>query len=205
MSVVTVEHDKPLLPVFGDWTVDDLDTLPNDGLRYELFDGVLVVSPAPVRVHQRVVVRLSALLHSVCPPDLEVLVAPIDFRPTRRRSFQPDVLITWRDDEDDKWLKRLVLAVEVLSPSSRSIDLLLKREKYGQSGVEHYWIVDPDEPSIVAFELRGEAYEQVAAAKGDEVVELTAPYPVRICPADLVDGTTRPDADGTTGPDAAAD
>jgi Uma2 family endonuclease len=196
MSVVTVEHDKPpMLPMFGDWTVDDLDTLPDDGLRYELFDGVLVVSPAPARTHQRVVVELSYLLRHACPLDLEVLVAPLDFRPTRRRSFQPDVLVTRRDSIGEKWLEKpLVLAVEVLSPNSRSVDLLLKREKYGQSGVAHYWVVDPDEPCITVFRLRGEAYEEVAAAKGDETVELAEPYPVRICPADLVNGTASPDA-----------
>ncbi len=52
MSVVTV------MPREGDWTVDDIDLLPDDGLQYELIDGILVVSPAPVPRHQRVVVRL---------------------------------------------------------------------------------------------------------------------------------------------------
>src|SRR5258708_20924551 len=117
MSAVTVEHDKPpLLPMFGDWTVDDLDTLPDDGLRYELFDGVLVVSPAPVPIHQRVVVELSFLLRHACPDHLEVFVAPLDFRPTRRRSFQPDVLIARRASVGQKCLEKpLGLAVEVPS------------------------------------------------------------------------------------------
>jgi Uma2 family endonuclease len=195
MSVVTVGDERDLRPDGAEWTVDDLANLPDNGMRYELFDGVLFVSPAPIPIHQRVVTELCYLLRHLCPPDLEVFVAPLDYQPTRRRSFQPDVLIARQNSVGEKCLEKpLVLAVEVLSPSSRSIDLLLKREKYGQSGVEHYWIVDPDEPSIVAFELRGEVYEQVAAAKGDEVAELTAPYPVRVRPSDLVNGTTRPDA-----------
>src|SRR5687767_7526505 len=89
-------------PEPGGWTTEDLDQLPDDGLRYELYDGVLLVSPAPILLHQRVVVRLVTLLDPICPPDLEVFVAPTDYRPTARRSFQPDVLIARCDDRGPK-------------------------------------------------------------------------------------------------------
>ncbi len=90
MSVVTV------MPREGDWTVDDIDLLPDDGLQYELIDGILVVSPAPVPRHQRVVVRLLVQLDLACPPELEVLVSPIDFRPDKTTSVQPDVVVVRR-------------------------------------------------------------------------------------------------------------
>ena len=99
----------------GDWTVDDLRDLPDDGLQYELADGVLLVSPSPRPAHQRAVVRLLLLLQASCPPHLEVFVAPLDFQPTRRRSLQPDVLVVRRDEIGELALeRRLELAVEVL-------------------------------------------------------------------------------------------
>ncbi len=68
-----------LMRTTDDWTVDDLARLPDDGLRYELVDGVLLVSPAPRPLHQRAVLELALLLREACPEDLEVFVAPLDF------------------------------------------------------------------------------------------------------------------------------
>ena len=87
-----------VMPRDHEWTVDDLARAPDDGLRYELVDGVLLVSAAPSTVHQIVLVELLALLREACPPDARTLVAPTDYQPTRRRSLQPDVLVAWRRD-----------------------------------------------------------------------------------------------------------
>jgi Uma2 family endonuclease len=84
--------------------------------------------------------------------------------------------------------KPLVLAVEVLSPSTRSVDMVLKRSLYEESGVESYWLVDPDEPSILALELQDGRYVEVANAHGPKAVEIERPYPVRLRPSDLVNG-----------------
>src|SRR5256885_10543297 len=113
--------NKPEWMLKPEWTVDDLDALPDEGLQVELFDGVLVVSPAPVPAHQRAVGGLFVLLRGACPPELEVFVAPLDFRPNLKRSFQPDVLVARRDRVGPKNLVRPpVLAVEVLSPSTET-------------------------------------------------------------------------------------
>ncbi|HEU0103295.1 MAG TPA: Uma2 family endonuclease [Mycobacteriales bacterium] len=107
-----------LLPRSGDWTVADLADLPEDGLRYELVDGTLLVSPAPAKPHQRSVGRLYLLLSAACPRELEVFLAPTDYQPTDRRSFQPDLLVVRRDDPGEGAVTTpLALAVEVLSPS----------------------------------------------------------------------------------------
>ena len=127
MSVMPRDHE---------WTVSDLAHTPDDGLRYELVDGVLLVSPAPSNRHQIVVGELFALLRSACPPHVRVMLAPTDYQPTRRRSLQPDLLVARRSDVgDDPIGAPLVLAVEVLSPSTRSVDLLLKHGIYAESGV----------------------------------------------------------------------
>ena len=150
-----------------EWTVDDLDRLPDDGLQYELLDGILLVSPAPMLRHQRAAARLHLLLAPACPDDLEVYFAPVDWRPDLRTSLQPDLLVVRREDLEERNLTRpLVLAVEVLSPSSRRKDAVLKRSKYQDSGIGHYWIVDPAGPSILALELVDGTYRTVGEATG---------------------------------------
>ncbi len=175
----------PVMPRVGDWTVDDLLDLPDDGLQYELADGVLLVTPAPRPKHQRAVLRLAVLLESLVPDDLEVFVAPLDFQPTRHRSLQPDVLVVRRDQVGEENITTgLLLAVEVLSPATRSKDLLLKRGLYEDSGIPSYWVVDPDGPSVLVLELENGVYVEKARATGP--VDLEAPFPVRIDPAALL-------------------
>ena len=181
MSAVTV------MPRDRDWTVDDLDALPDDGLRRELVDGVLLVSAAPVPRHQRAVGELFFLLRSARTEDTDVFVGRLDFRPTGRRSLQPDLLVVRRDDVGEKHVSALLLAVEVLSPGTRSVDLLLKHGVYAESGVASYWVVDPSEPSITVLELDGAGeYRTTARAVGEEPVTVQHPFPVTVVPARLV-------------------
>jgi len=143
MSVMPRQSDE--------WTVDDL--LPDDGLQYELLDGLLLVSPAPTRRHQRAAARLFAMLQQSCPPDMEVLFAPLDWRPDTSTSLQPDVLVLGNRNLESTAADSMILAVEVLSPSTRRKDTILKRSKYEDEGVASYWIVDPKAPSITAWNM----------------------------------------------------
>ena len=179
MSVMPRDHE---------WTVADLAQTPDDGLRYELVDGVLLVSPAPTNRHQIAVGELHLLLRAACPPDVRVMLAPTDDQPTDRRSLQPDLLVARRADVgDDPIRSPLLLAVEVLSPSTRSVDLLLKHGVYAESGVAAYWVVDPAVPSVQAWRLEDGAYVEVGAAEGAQALELVEPFPVRVVPQDLLD------------------
>lgn len=172
-----------------DWTVDDLKALPDDGLRYELLDGLLLVSPAPRPRHQDAVREMAFLLHAAKPDHLKVYFAPIDWQPDRRTSFQPDLLVVRREDVGPENItKPLLLAVEVLSPSTRRKDQLLKFSKYADCGVASYWIVDPDEPSIVAYDLADRSYVEVGRATGGESLTLRTPYEVTVVPNSLVSG-----------------
>lgn len=186
------ESAHPVMPRESrDWTVDDLDRIPDDGLQYELLDGILLVSPAPVPLHQRAIGRMFLLLERACPADMEAFVAPLDWRPDRRTSLQPDLLVVRKDLIGEKNVQdRLELAVEVLSPSSRRKDLVLKHSKYADSGVASYWVVDPapkgGEPTIAAWDLIDGAYVPVGSAAGRESVTLDRPYEVTVTPADLV-------------------
>ena len=168
------------------WTVDDLDLLPDDGLQYELLDGLLLVSPAPTRRHQRATLELATLLRTHCPSTMEVLVAPLDWRPDNRTSLQPDVLVLADRDLDSAAADSMILAVEVLSPSTRRKDAVYKRSKYEDAGVPHYWIMDPETPSIIALELVDGRYVTAGEATGDQQITLDKPFRVRIVPAALI-------------------
>jgi len=130
------------------WTVDKVHELPDDGNRYEVIDGVLLVSPAPSLTHQRAVLELGALLMPyVRSVGLEVLVAPVGVTWSATTEVQPDVLalplLHGRLAERFEDVGVLALAVEVLSPSTMRTDRFVKRREYQRRGVPEYWIVDP--------------------------------------------------------------
>ncbi len=132
------------------WTAAAVRNLPDDGLRYELVDGELVVTPAPSWSHQRVAV---ALLHRIHPWLAGtgvgiILFSPADIALGEDEILQPDLFVTPLDAQAPirSWtdVTRLLLAVEILSPSTARYDRLLKRRRYQRAGVPEYWIVDPD-------------------------------------------------------------
>jgi Uma2 family endonuclease len=133
-------------------------------------------------------VNLLVALHAACPPGLRVLSAPLDVILAEDTGVQPDLLVAPRADFTEKNLPGPpLLAVEVLSPSTRSIDLLLKRERYERAGVPSYWVVDPVEPSLTAWELRDGSYEQVVQVVGTQSWTPTTPYSLTIVPSRLLD------------------
>jgi Uma2 family endonuclease len=177
-----------LLPQSRPLTRADLDAMPDDGHRYELIDGALIVTPAPGRRHQTVVGELHVLLHAACPPDLQVLLAPFDVALAMDTVVQPDLLVARRSDLTDRDLPAApLLAVEVLSPSTRHIDLSLKRARYEVAGVSSYWVVDPLAPSLTAWELVNGEYVEQAHVVGEEVFSADTPVKVGFTAAALID------------------
>lgn len=170
----------------------DLDAMPDDGRRREIIDGVLIVTATPARSHQRAVGRLARLLDDACTPEFEVIIAPFSVGLAEDTEMQPDVLVARRTDLTDRDLPAApALAAEVLSPSTRLIDLNHKRERYERAGTAAYWVVDPvgrpAEARLIAWELGPDKkYEQVADVSGDDRYDAELPYPVSVVPADLV-------------------
>ena len=74
-----------------------------------------------------------------------------------------------------------LLAVEILSPSTRHIDMGSTWLRYATGGIEHYWVIDPDEPSITAWSLRGDTYLKVGHGPAGAEVALIAPWPSPSC------------------------
>ena len=186
MSVMTsvIPHGRP-------FTVDDLEAMPDDGNRYELIDGMLLVTPAPGWPHQEMGAELFFQLRLQHPPDVRVLPAPFAVRTAFDSEVQPDVFVARYVDMTDKNLPVApLLAVEVLSPSTRLKDRNLKKAFYERIGVASYWILDPAEPgALTAFELDDAGqYVQIAHVVGDEEFRAVRPFPVTVVPARLLDG-----------------
>jgi len=132
----------------GEWTVDMVHALPDDGNRYEVIEGELLVSPAPAWLHQGAVGRLYVLLLEYASRvGFHVLVAPAAVTWSSRTEVQPDVLavplVEGRLPARFEDVGVLTLAVEVLSPSTTRADRFVKRREYQKRGVPEYWIVDP--------------------------------------------------------------
>jgi Uma2 family endonuclease len=170
-----------------EYTVDELDAMPDDGNRRELIDGSLIVTPGPAPRHQIVLSRLFSLLAPAAPEGLLVLFAPLDVRLSEKTNLQPDLLAARRDDFTETNLPvPPELVVEVLSPSTRHIDLGLKKSAHEAYGTAHYWVMDPTAPSITAWVLVDGRYVESGHAEGDEPLVLERPFPVRIVPQELV-------------------
>jgi Uma2 family endonuclease len=171
-------------------TYGDLQRMPEDGHRREIIDGVLIVSPSPIPLHQLVVARIYERLAAAVPPGSVVLFAPVDWKLSDLTVVIPDVVVTRHDDLDGTFLVDTpTLVVEVLSPSTRLTDLGSKRMLYERSGVTDYWIVDPQVPRLTALRLDDGAYREAAVVDGAAELEATTPFPVRVRPADLIAAT----------------
>jgi Uma2 family endonuclease len=172
------------------FTVDDLDRMPDDGRRYELVDGVLIVSPAPQLPHQEVLGELVVQLRQSCPRGLAAVPGP-GVRMSVDTELIPDLVVIRQDQLAERWVTRPpLLAVEIQSPSTELFDLNTKKAVYERFSIASYWVVvpDADQPELIAFELRDGRYEQVAHVTGGRPFRAGLPFPVEIIPARLVAG-----------------
>jgi Uma2 family endonuclease len=188
MSVVTIAEAWP--EIGRPFTVDDLDRMPDDGRRYELVDGLLVVSPAPTNQHQYVLSELLFALRQVCPRGLATLLGP-GLMMSYSSELIPDLVVTHVANLAAAKLEvPPLLVAEVRSPSTAVFDLNSKKAVYERFGVQSYWIVVPDVdgPELIAFELRRGRYKQIAHVSGDEVFAAGRPFPVEVVPSRLVAG-----------------
>ncbi len=173
-----------------EFTVADLERTPDDGRRYEVIDGLLVVSPAPSVWHQEVTAELLCVLRHGCPPDMRALPG-LGVRMSLKTELIPDIVVaSFKDLTGPTLTAPPLLAVEVRSPSTALFDLNTKKAVYERFGVASYWIVVPeaDQPELLAFELREGVYEQVAHVTGGEPFRAERPFPVELVPSVLVAG-----------------
>jgi Uma2 family endonuclease len=136
-----------------DWTYSDYARLPDDGNRYEVIDGELLVTPSPSPAHQRILARLVLLLDPYVERwRIGVVIPEVDLLFRTGQYLRPDLLVVGEDaragitDRDVETAPSLV--VGILSPTSGAIDRVRKPARYGDFGVPEYWVVDPEEHRV---------------------------------------------------------
>jgi Uma2 family endonuclease len=146
-------------------TYDDLLEMPDDGQRYEIIGGELVVTPSPTANHQRVLFQLIRLIDAFVLEHGggELFFAPFDVQLGYHDIVEPDLVFIATEQgrvpgEHHKFEGSPVLVAEVISPSSRQTDRVKKMVLYSRAGVLEYWIANPEERTLVVNVLEGETY-----------------------------------------------
>jgi Uma2 family endonuclease len=172
----------------AEWTVDMLDALPDDGSRYEIIDGELFMTPSPAYPHQAVVGALFARLRAYLRPSplARAVISPSDIRkPDRDRNHvEPDIFaIRLRNGVVPPFpfgLSDLLLAVEVVSPSTGAYDYQTKRQLYLGNGVPEYWIVDPAAHTLTRFRSLSDPAELLTRRLAWHPEGMPAPFIVEL-------------------------
>lgn len=153
-------------------TYDDLVTMPDDGNRYEIINGALLVSPSPTRFHQRIVYVLTRLVGDFVDDHGlgEVYGGPVDVRLGAYTVLVPDLLFI-RTERLAIYEERLVegppdLVIEVASPSTRDRDNVEKMAAFAEAGVPEYWLPDPETRTFRMLVLRNGIYQDVQPVDG---------------------------------------
>jgi Uma2 family endonuclease len=166
------------------WTTDDLDRLTGCDRRHELIDGVIPLGPPPGPAHQRVVDLLGARLEAGCPPRYE-LKRGYEIRFSSRRSFLPDLQVVLADPGGRRgsWVppREVVVAIEVVAPTSLVMDRITKPAVYAAAGIPYYWRVETDggvEVCTYRLDPVDERYRDTGAFRA--VLDVAEPWPIRI-------------------------
>ncbi len=139
------------------YTYQDYLDLPDDGKRYEIIDGELIMSPAPYTIHQQVSANIIEELIPFVKKNKngKVLYSPIDVVRSKTNVFQPDILFVSKENLPIIQEKNINgapdLIIEILSAATGYYDLIEKKEIYEKFGVKEYWIVDPKKQWVEIF------------------------------------------------------
>ena len=157
-------------------TYHDYLRWPDDGRRYELYEGELYVIPTPLVPHQRALGKLMVLLARFVRRNQlgEVLHAPLDVVFAEATFVQPDILFISHQRRGIIGEQNISgapdLVVEILSPSTEERDRGIKSQLYCRYGVQEYWLVDPEERTVEVLALSPEGYQVLGQYSEDEVV-----------------------------------
>ena len=154
-------------------TYQDYCALPEDGMRYEILNGDLFMSPSPQTHHQRVVGRLFRILsdHVESRGLGEVFVAPFDVLLGEHDIVEPDLIFVAtanRTIVTEKHIRGAPdLLVEIVSSTRPDYDVRDKRAVYARCTVPWYWTVEPEHRRLTELRLVGGAYQLEAESVGE--------------------------------------
>jgi len=195
MSVATVEQGGP-------WTLDDWFEMNerSSGARYELINGGLLVSPAPSFSHQWACDRISRTLGDAAPSEFWcVSGVGVEFLDDGYvAALMPDVVAAYRRKPEPRTLRSdsIVIAVEVVSPSSKANDRHLKPSLYAGAGIPHYWRIEIDSfvrqrtdalPIVFAYVLKDGGYVLEQRVGAGNLLQISDPFEISFDPAILAD------------------
>lgn len=172
-------------PSAAPWTEADLETFPDNGNRYEIIEGRLIVTPPGTDKHGSLQLALGAAILAAAPPSGYVVLTECGIRvpggnliadvavlhPFSRRG------VTWRDARD------VALVVEIASPSSAQFDATDKPASYARAGIPSYWRVEQDATAHF-YELDGDEYKQIEVVGPGSEWTASAPFEVTLRPAE---------------------
>ncbi len=168
MSTAIVEKKK--------WTYDDYTWLDDD-TRYEIIEGELIMSPAPVTRHQRISRKLGYAFNEFVEKKRngEILFAPLDVVLSPHNVFQPDILFISNENKDILTEKNVQgapdLIVEILSPGTAVYDMGIKKDVYERVGVKELWILDPESDTALVYQNGKKGFEMTGQAKQKGVLK----------------------------------
>lgn len=172
------------------WTGEEYDGLPEDNVRRELIDGVLVVSPSPTNNHQTLAAELCVALARQAPRDLYRVTQNVEVKLGERVRFIPDVLVVhveaYQRARSQFLAHEVMVAVEIESPASRSMDRVVKPTRLAAAGVPYYWRIELGAtPTLFVSENSGNAHRLMGTFT--DKVELDAPFPIAFDLRELAD------------------
>lgn len=187
---MTLEKPRPLDLVLRSydeaWTYERWLTLPDDGNRYEIIDGVLYMTTAPRFFHQWIIRQICLLLiEQIDHQGLGFTAwSPIGLLRPGCDPVQPDILVIHAKDRDMIYAGRIhgvpALIVEVLSSGNTATDLHIKRSAYARAGVPEYWIVRPVERDVIQLTqadlVQGSYLKETIVSGNTELVAITLPF-----------------------------
>ncbi|HID87659.1 MAG TPA: Uma2 family endonuclease [Anaerolineae bacterium] len=157
-------------------TYRDYLTWPDDGRRYELYEGELYMVPSPPVTHQRISGNLEALLRQFVLENRlgEIFDAPLDVVLAEDTFVQPDILFVSHERRGIIGEQNISgapdLVIEILSPATEERDRGIKLQLYCRHGVRECWLVDPEERTVEVLALSPEGYQVLGGYSGDETV-----------------------------------
>ena len=175
--MTTAELTRPKAKAQRSWTYDQMVAeLPETNRPVELWNGEIVMSPAPHPRHQEIVLNFAQRLKEFVTGGKlgRVYISPVDVVLTQRRVVQPDVLFIAKHRLEivkDRVDGVPDLAMEVISETSWQRDRIEKKALYEQFGLPEYWIVDPDSETIEVFALSKGVYQLHSRAVGAQMAK----------------------------------
>jgi Uma2 family endonuclease len=168
-------------PRQGEWTYSDYAAL-DDGQRYEIVNGVLLMTPAPSWSHQEIVLEIASYLRTYLRKTGlgGAFVAPIDVELSPHDVFQPDIVVLLKESREKLKDRHIVgapdLVIEVTSPGTRVFDRLNKYDAYARARVPEYWLANPETQSVEVLVYDGQTY------RSQGIFEGKATLPSRVVP-----------------------